>query len=127
MVILITGKAGAGKSTYAKRLVEELRGDGEFIYLLDSENIRGLNDDYSDQGREQHLMMMARMAKQLEEIGASVIIAAIAPKKEWRDKMRKFWKESLLVYLPGGTLWPGTTYERPTSSELVFPYPKEQQ
>lgn len=121
MVILITGKQGAGKTTYAKRLAEEmmLERNGAVIFL-DSDRIRQLdgNNDFSDDGRYNHLKRLALAARSAESAGATCIVAAIAPKKEWRNMMREFWQESKVVYIPGGTMWPGTVYERPNLDEL---------
>lgn len=120
MVILVTGKAGAGKSTHAFALAQELRDDGIRVRVLDGDLYRRStgNQDYSDQGRESNLMGLAQAAARSEDSGAVAIVAAIAPRKEWRQAMRAMWKESRLVYLPGGCLWDGTTYERPSDDEF---------
>lgn len=119
MVILITGRAGAGKSTYANKLAVELAREGKNLAVMDSELERQLdnNMDFSDEGRFKNLMKISDKAKDYENAGMIVIIAAIAPKREWRKIMRKKWKISRLVYIPGGKLWPGTEYERPDESE----------
>ncbi len=119
MVILVTGKAGAGKTTYSRTLARELMRTGVNTIVLDSDEVRGYrkNTDFSDDGRHSHLMEMAHMAAVSEGVGAIVIVAAIAPRRKWRDQMRSQWKESRLVYLPGGTLWEGTVYEAPVLGE----------
>ena len=120
MVILVTGRAGAGKSTYATRLVSELSEERVRAIILDSEELRrgSGNEDYSDEGRKTHLERVARMAATMERTGGLVIVAAISPTRELRDMMRSFWHHSRLVYIPGGSLWPGTAYERPTDDEF---------
>ena len=40
MVILITGKKGAGKSYYAQKLVEELKAEDYKVYWLDGDKFR---------------------------------------------------------------------------------------
>ena len=119
MVYLITGKAGAGKSTYAKKLEQELIENGQKVFVLDADTVRMVyeNQDYTDAGREAHLLNIAKIAQLAETMGFVAIVAAISPKAEWRDKMRDHWYESRLVYIPGGTLWAGTTYETPTDEE----------
>lgn len=119
MVILVTGKAGAGKTTYAKQYAKELMADKISVVLLDSDRIRHVdgNKDFSDVGRQKHLERLARVASVSEEAGAVVVIAAICPKREWREMMRAHWNCSRLVYLPGGTMWPGTAYEKPSDDE----------
>jgi len=120
MVILITGKPGAGKSHYAFCLAQELRDEGKLVRVLDGDLVRQSNNDndYSDDGRRNHLMRMATLAAKTEEADVIVIIAAVSPKREWRDSMRAMWKSSRLVYLPGGTLWEGTEYMRPQDDEF---------
>lgn len=120
MVILVTGKAGAGKTTYANRLAEELKADGLLTEVLDSEDVRKVlkNNDYSDDGKEKHLKALAIMAAEAEEIGVISIVAAVAPKRAWRNMMRAHWRVSQMVYIPGGTMWSGTTYERPEFDEI---------
>ena len=120
MVILVTGKKDAGKTTYAKRLVEELISDGVQAALLDGDEFRQEtgNDDYTDEGRQRNLIGAAKVAGELERQGNVVVVAFVSPRRSWRDAMRLHWKESRLVYLPGGTLWPNTIYEVPTEDEF---------
>jgi adenylylsulfate kinase-like enzyme len=125
MVILVTGKAGAGKTTYGKRLAEEYKAEGRKVIMIDADEFREERgttkpEDFSDEGRISNLMEAAKLAAEFEKKGYIVILAFIAPKEEWRDMMRKLWEMSVVVYIPGGTLWPGTIYERPTFDELTL-------
>ena len=115
MIYLITGKAGAGKSHYSRALAAELILEGKRVVVLDGDEFRKEtgNEDYSDQGRIDNLMGAAKIAADLEEQGFIVIMAFIAPREAWRKQMRSLWKESEVIYIPGGTLWPGTIYEKP--------------
>lgn len=121
MVLLITGKAGAGKSTYARRLEKELIDEGIKVAVIDGDEWRQQHDnhDYSDQGRLQNLVTAAQEAAALEQHGNIVLMAFVSPKREWRYVMRKLWNQSRVVYIPGGNLWEGTTYERPDENELL--------
>lgn len=122
MVYLITGKKDAGKTTYAMRFANELKAEGYKVIMIDGDEFRDKrkNDDFSDEGRIKNLMDAAQMAAEFEQKGYIVIMAFVSPRKEWRDMMRKLWTMSVVVYIPGGTLWPGTTYERPTEQELTL-------
>lgn len=122
MVILVTGKKDAGKTTYAERLAIELKAEGKSVVVIDGDVRRKKTDDkdFSDEGRIRNLMGAAEEAARLEAEGKTVILAFVAPREEWRNEMRKLWKDSIVVYIPGGTLWPNTTYERPTHDELTL-------
>ena len=122
MVYLITGKAGAGKTHYAETLAEELKQAGHSVAVVDGDVLRTKrkNDDYTDKGRILNLMDAAEMAAELEAEGKIVICAFVSPKREWRDAMREYWRMSIVVYIPGGSLWKGTKYERPGDGELTL-------
>lgn len=120
MVILVTGRPGAGKTHYAHALVREYGKRGIPASVLDGDEVRAETDNrnFTDDGRERHLITMAEMASQYEKHGVVAIISAVAPKRAWRDKMRSLWRASMLVYIPGGTLWEGTKYEVPSDDEF---------
>jgi len=120
MVILITGKAGAGKTHYSKELAKELIDDGERVIVLDGDELRDQtgNKDFTREGRMKNLKKAAELAADFEKDGFIVICAFIAPFKEFRDMMRKLWAQSRVVYVPGGTLWEGSEYEVPRFLEL---------
>lgn len=115
MIYLITGKAGAGKTHYSRALAAELILEGKKVVVLDGDEFRdkNKNNDFSDKGRRENLLGAARVAADLEKQGFTVILAFIAPREAWRREMRALWQESRVIYIPGGTLWPGTTYEKP--------------
>ena len=120
MVILVTGKRDAGKTTYANRLVGELIENGIKAVVLDGDEFRDKtgNDDFTDEGRQRNLIGAAEVAAELERQGNIVVVSFVSPRKAWREAMRLYWEESRLVYLPGGTLWPNTTYEVPDENEF---------
>lgn len=123
MVILVTGKAGAGKSHYAREYVRERQECGKVAVMwMDGDKFRKEmnNQDFSEEGRMRNLQEAAVRAAEYEYEGLTVICSFVAPRKEWRNMMRKYWQESLVVYIPGGTLWPGTSYEVPDKEELTI-------
>jgi adenylylsulfate kinase-like enzyme len=120
MVYLITGKKGAGKTEYARRLGKEIEEEGFSVCFLDGDDFRDItgNNDFSDAGRIKNLTEASIIAAEKEKLGNIVILSFIAPKREWRDQMRNRWEASRVIYIPGGTLWEGTSYEKPADYEL---------
>lgn len=115
MVIWITGKAKAGKTTMAEALQKVMPGS----LILDGDAVRQqFPTTFDDAGRRENILRIAKMAGIAEKQGIPVIVACVSPKKEWREEARKLFRQSILIYVPGGTLWPGTTYEEPDSFEL---------
>jgi hypothetical protein len=112
---IITGRADAGKTTLANQM-KKLNGKA---IVLDGDDMRvDFPCGFSDKEREEHIMRMGRFANILNRQGFEVIIAAVLPKKEWRVKLTKLIKKRCsLIYIPGGHLWKGTTYEEPTEDE----------
>lgn len=123
MLYLITGKANSGKTTYAKNLTKILKAQGHQVYLLDADNVRKKRKDrdFTRSGRRDHIMAMAQFGSLAEDQGMIVIIACIAPVKEWRYAARVYFKKSKVIYVRGGTLWKNTVYERPGHLELSVP------
>jgi len=115
MVIWITGKANAGKTTLAYKLHNLLLPPS---LVLDGDEIRKIiKSNFTDEGRRQNILTIAKLASLFEDQGLIVIVALISPKKEWRDEARKMFKESYLIYVEGGTLWKNTTYDEPDLEE----------
>jgi len=119
MIYWITGKAGAGKTVRAYKLAMELIKNGEHPIILDGDNVREwFPAGFSDEQREEHIMRIAKIAGMLEQQDFPVIVALVSPKKAWRQAARAMFEYSELIYVEGGTLWPGTTYEEPDEEEL---------
>jgi len=120
VIYWITGKSSSGKTTYAYRLKDELENHGHNILIFDGDDVRQyFKDEYNDNDRETHIMRIAKFAAIAESQGFVVIISLISPLKIWRMKARKLFKKSMLIYLPGGTLWEGTNYEVPDGEEVM--------
>lgn len=117
MVLWITGKAGAGKTTLAHQLANLIPG----AMVLDGDDIRKKtgNLDFSDEGRRRNIIGIASTASILEDHGIIPIVACVSPTRKFRDEARSIFKKSILIYVPGGTLWAGTTYEIPGSEEMT--------
>jgi adenylyl-sulfate kinase len=87
-----TGLSGAGKSTITEHLVEELKGRGSKIEVLDGDIVRenlskGLG--FSKEDRDINIRRIAFVADMLSRNEVPVITAAISPYAEIRDEARE--------------------------------------
>jgi hypothetical protein len=115
MVYWITGKAKAGKTTFAKVLASHVR---QKPVILDGDDVRlFFKCGFSDNERYEHIMRIARIGALLEKQSFIIIVALVSPKKVWRQEARSLFRTSKLIFIPGGELWPGTEYEEPDSDE----------
>ena len=115
MVIFITGKSGAGKTTLANKLKTDK------TIIIDGDDFREhFKAGFSLDEKGEHIIKMAKTAAMIEKQGFQVIVSAILPLKRFRDLARKYCRESLLIYLSGGSLWEGTKYEIPGDDELCL-------
>lgn len=119
MIYWITGRAGAGKTTLANKMAKEFKEEGKCVLILDGDDVRKHfpNTGFTDEDRFNHIIKVARFAAIVEKQNIIVIIALVSPRKEWRQEARKLFQESQLIYIEGGTLWKGTTYEEPDEEE----------
>ena len=90
-VVWLTGLSGAGKSTIASRLAEQLEARGRTPELLDGDEVRthlsrGLG--FSKEDRDTNIRRIGYVARLLARNGAAVITAAISPYREVRDEVR---------------------------------------
>lgn len=83
--IWITGLSGAGKSTTAAIVVEELRKAGQSVVFLDGDELRAVfgsqgvtQASMTGDGRRDLAMRYARLCKMLSEQGLTVVIATIS-------------------------------------------------
>jgi adenylyl-sulfate kinase len=86
-----TGYSGAGKSTIANVVADELRDRGQRVELLDGDEVRehlsaGLT--FSKADRDVNIRRIGWVAKVLARNGVAAITAAISPYRETRDAVR---------------------------------------
>ena len=119
MIYWITGKAGAGKTVLAYKMAYDFKPSGKSVLVLDGDEIRNIfPTGFSDEDRRNHILRIAKIASLAESQDTIVIISLLSPKASWRIEARRLFKESKLIYLPGGELWKDTEYEVPTDEEL---------
>jgi bifunctional enzyme CysN/CysC len=103
-VVWFTGLSGAGKSTVANLLEQQLHASGHHTYLLDGDNIRhGLNKDlgFTDVDRVENIRRIAEVARLMVDAGLIVITAFISPFQAERRMARALFAagEFVEVYL----------------------------
>ena len=81
-VLWLTGLSGAGKTTIAREVEQQLRAEGRACYLLDGDCIRrGLSQDlgFSDADRVENIRRVAEVAHLMMDAGLIVLVALISP------------------------------------------------
>ena len=102
LTIWLTGLSGAGKSTIADRVAEELRDRGLPVEVLDGDEVRrnlsaGLG--FSKEDRDTNIRRIGYVAELLTRHGVVVLVAAISPYREVRSEMRDRIGRFLEVYV----------------------------
>jgi adenylylsulfate kinase len=90
-VLWLTGLSGAGKSTVAAKLGPALAERGHRVELLDGDEVRtnlcqGLGFSRAD--RDTNIARIGYVAGKLAKHGVTVLVAAISPYREARDRVR---------------------------------------
>lgn len=91
LVIWLTGLSGAGKSTIAQRLKDELAVLGRRPEVLDGDEIRThLSRDlgFSKEDRNTNVRRIGYLARLISRQGGTVVAAAISPYREMREEVR---------------------------------------
>ena len=92
MVIWFAGLSGAGKTTLAKRLEEELFTRNFMVQILDGDNIRsGINNNlsFSEEDRKENIRRIAEVSKLFLNCGIIAINSFISPTREVRHLARE--------------------------------------
>jgi adenylylsulfate kinase len=92
VTIWLTGLSGAGKSTVAFELEQQLVALGHACYVLDGDNVRhGLASDlgFSAKDRRENIRRVAHVAQLMNDAGLIVITALISPMREDRQMARE--------------------------------------
>lgn len=100
--IWLTGLPSAGKSTIANLIAIELAKRDHNVEMLDGEDVRknlskGLG--FSKEDRDTHIERIGYVAKLLSRNGVAVIVAAISPYRDVRERMRTMIEHFVEVYV----------------------------
>lgn len=99
-VLWFTGLSGAGKSTIANELEQELYKIGIHTYCLDGDNVRsGINKDltFKPKDRNENIRRVGEIAKLLVDSGIVVLATFISPYKSNRDAVKNIVGEENYV------------------------------
>ena len=91
--VWFTGLSGAGKSTIAEIVIDELRARGRRVELLDGDEVRehlskGLT--FSKEDRDTNIRRIGYVASLLARNGVIAVTAAISPYRSVRDEVRSW-------------------------------------
>lgn len=101
-VVWFTGLSGAGKSTIAREVYNELWARGIKVELLDGDDIRkDLNKDlgFSQQDRAENIRRIGAIAALLARNGVVVLVSAISPYRAGREEARRRFPNFLEVFV----------------------------
>jgi bifunctional enzyme CysN/CysC len=103
-VLWFTGLSGAGKSTIANLVEQELHRRGCHTYMLDGDNVRhGLNKDlgFTQADRVENIRRIAEVARLMTDAGLIVLVSFISPFRSERRMARELFEEGefLEVYV----------------------------
>lgn len=99
-VLWFTGYSGAGKSTVAVALEQELHIRGVHTYILDGDNIRhGLNKNlgFSPEDRKENIRRIGEVSKLFVDAGVMTLSAFISPYQKDRDLVRHLVNENEFI------------------------------
>ena len=100
MIYWFTGQPGAGKTTLADMLKEELEKNRNFVYKvyrIDGDDMRELfsNKDYSIKGRVENISTAQRIAHYLHNQEKDVIVSLVSPYIDQREDFKKLLGENI--------------------------------
>jgi adenylylsulfate kinase len=101
-VMWFTGVPAAGKSTVAKAVEEKLLARGLKVENLDADEWRArMSPDlkYGPQDMDLNTKRLAYVGKLMSRHGVTVIIAAVAPMREYRDRARDWIDNFVEVFV----------------------------
>ena len=87
-IYYLIGQPGAGKTTLAKYLCENILSN---VHHIDGDDLRNLtqNKDYSEKGRRTNIELAQTMAKLSFNDGKNVVMSIVSPFKDLRDNFKK--------------------------------------
>lgn len=101
-VVWFTGMPGSGKTTSSRLLEQRLRACGTIVETLDGDDVRrgvSLGLGFTREDREENIKRIGRRSQLLCREDVAVIVAAISPYREARDRLRVQLPNFIEVYM----------------------------
>jgi 3'(2'), 5'-bisphosphate nucleotidase len=100
-VLWFTGLSGSGKSTIARRVVEELARRGRAVEYLDGDAIRDLfpGTGFTRPDRDAHIRRVGWLASRLEAHGVTVVASLVSPYTESRSFVRGLCRRFVEIWI----------------------------
>ena len=100
-VVWFTGLSGAGKSTIADLVFEQLRARGLKVERLDGDAVRDIfpATGFTRPEREAHIRRIGYLAGKLEQNGVWVVASFVSPYEESRQFVRKLCRRFVEVHV----------------------------
>lgn len=101
MIIWLTGYSGAGKTTIASKLTQQLQNHAHAAVLLDGDVMRSIlsNHGFDEVSRKMHNQQVGNLALLLERQGIIVVVALISPYAAVRNAIAEQAKQWLEVHV----------------------------
>ncbi|MFN0178747.1 MAG: 3'(2'),5'-bisphosphate nucleotidase CysQ [Gemmatimonadales bacterium] len=100
-VIWFTGLSGSGKTTIARRVVEQFEAVGTPVEYLDGDAIREVfpATGFSREDRDAHIRRVGYLASRLERHGVTVVVSLVSPYRASRDFARGLCRRFIEVFM----------------------------
>ncbi len=111
--VWLTGRTGAGKTTVATAVAEELRRRGALVALIDTDDVD------AHLSAAEPVDALGWVARLLTTAGAIVVVAADDPRRAARDRLRAEVPGFVEIFVDAGPT--RDSYEEPVAPELRVP------
>ena len=100
-VVWLTGLSGAGKSTVADLIYQQLKARGLRVERLDGDTVRDIfpSTGFTRLERDAHVRRVGYLASKLEQNGVFVVASFVSPYEESRQFVRGLCRQFVEVYV----------------------------